>query len=589
MITDRMVDQAFEELRKSCGGIREDYFGLLYLEREHQVPRERSVNQVAFGGHDYGIDGFHFDAARRNLYLFQFKYSSAYGQFKGSLQRLIQDGMERIFAAPNRDESKNQMLLQLRSCLHENKSVIDQICIRFVFTGDPNEADKSQTLDSLRETLESKKYLVDQFFGGLDVALALEFRSSSGKVGGLSVPKHTVVFDLNLQNLVVLSGPDAQQLHVGMIRLADLHKMHRALGPRFFDRNIRFGLGQSKAVNRAISKSLKQIIVDEAEDPSVFAFNHNGITLYAERIEPEEGQFRITSPRLLNGAQTVTTTSEFVEENWLHIELPQGKWLFEEIRVLCRILTQATPKFVTSVTINNNRQNPVEPWNLHANDEIQLELQDKFRDDLGIYYERQEKAFDQLSNEELEESGILPESKPVQMRPLAQTFLLTDGQLSKSSELRRVFEDDKYYEKVFRRARLKANTRYILLCYKVHFRLKKLADDIVSLGQHKYAFLPRCRNLLWALICQGILNLEDLEFMADAYGSSMSLSNGFMEELSKIATSRVRPLLGKLLEDPNYSLRIQEGDYGFLRTDKAFDRCMEIANERWGWTHHRLQ
>ena len=30
---------------------------------------------------------------------------------------------------------------------------------------------------------------------------------------------------------------------------------------------------------------------------------------------------------------------------------------------------------MTRVTINNNRQNPVEPWNLHANDDIQLELQ----------------------------------------------------------------------------------------------------------------------------------------------------------------------------------------------------------------------
>ena len=78
----------------------------------------------------------------------------------------------------------------------------------------------------------------------------------------------------------------------------------------------------------------------------------------------------------------------------------------EDIRVMCRIITNASPEFVTTVTINNNRQNPVEPWNLHANDLIQLELQDKFRDDLGIYYERQEEAFANLSYEEMEEQGI---------------------------------------------------------------------------------------------------------------------------------------------------------------------------------------
>jgi len=76
--------------------------GLLYLEQEHKFPREKAVNQVAFGGHDYGIDGVHFDEQKRNLYLFQFKDSPSHSQFKQSLHRLIEDGMERIFAAPTR-------------------------------------------------------------------------------------------------------------------------------------------------------------------------------------------------------------------------------------------------------------------------------------------------------------------------------------------------------------------------------------------------------------------------------------------------------------------------------------------------------
>jgi hypothetical protein len=61
MISQQQVDQAFTDLRATCGGLREDYFGLLYLEREHGVPREKALNCVAFGGNDYGVDGFHFD------------------------------------------------------------------------------------------------------------------------------------------------------------------------------------------------------------------------------------------------------------------------------------------------------------------------------------------------------------------------------------------------------------------------------------------------------------------------------------------------------------------------------------------------
>jgi hypothetical protein len=100
-ISEKTVDQAFSDLKATCGGVRNDYFGLLYLEREHDIPREKAVNQIAFGGNDYGLDGFHFDRDKRNLYLFQFKFTPSHGQFKESLQRLIDKGMERIFVAPN--------------------------------------------------------------------------------------------------------------------------------------------------------------------------------------------------------------------------------------------------------------------------------------------------------------------------------------------------------------------------------------------------------------------------------------------------------------------------------------------------------
>ena len=60
-ITDRAIDQAFSDLKKTCAGVRNDYYGLLYLEQEFELERDRAIAQVAFGGNDYGIDGFHFD------------------------------------------------------------------------------------------------------------------------------------------------------------------------------------------------------------------------------------------------------------------------------------------------------------------------------------------------------------------------------------------------------------------------------------------------------------------------------------------------------------------------------------------------
>ena len=589
MITDRQIDQAFSDLRSLHGGVREDYFGLLYLENEHNVPRDRALNQVAFGGNDYGIDGFHFDPERRNLYLFQFKRSDSHSLFKGTFKRLIEDGVARIFTTPNRDEHKNQLLLQLRSCLHENRSMIDQVCFRFVFTGDPQEAERSTVLDTLREQLENKKYLAEEFFKPREVGFLIEYRSTQGKAGTVRSARGTSSFTVAMDDLVVLDGPGGEKMHVGFIRLADLDMMHQAVGPRFFDRNIRYGLGESEAVNRAIGRTLKSIVIDQTEESSIFAFNHNGITLFAEQVQKEDSAWRLTAPRLLNGAQTVTTVKGFLEANKDNPKLAQGRAAFDSIRVLCKVITNAAPKFVTRVTINNNRQNPVEPWNLHANDGIQLELQDKFRSDIGIYYERQENAFDQLSADDLEEYGITEDSKAIQMLKLTQTFVLTDGHLSRISEMRRIFEEDKLYDQVFRQARLKADARQVLLCYKIQFRLRKIANEIEQKGQNKYAFVHRARYLLWALISQGLLNSPNLEEESDSYGTAMTLPAGYTELLSQIATTRVRHLLSGLMALPAYKDKVAEGNYSFLRTDAAFEKCMASAYSKWGWVHKKLQ
>lgn len=586
-ITDLHIDTAYSDLKKTCGGVRNDYFGLLYLEQEHDVPRAKALNQVAFGGNDYGLDGFHFDPAKRNLYLFQFKYSDSPAQFKGTLQRLIDVGMERIFLTPNQDDAKNQLLLQLRSCLIENRQVIDQIYFRFVFTGDPVEAENSKVLDKLREDLEDKKFLIDKFFHDRQVTLVVEFRSSAGRVGQTVDTRRTRAYQLAVTDVLKTSGATGEAMHVGFVRLADLNAMHAEMGPRFFERNIRYGLGSNESVNRVLGRAFKQIVLEGKLEPAAFAFNHNGITLAAQQVEHADGFLRVTEPRLLNGAQTVTTLAEFLKAHADNPALAANRSRLDEIKVLCRIIT-APAEFVTTVTISNNRQNPVEPWNLRANDGIQLELHDQFAKELGVYYERQENAFASLSYGEMEEAGIT-EGKAVELVRLAQTFMASDGQIDKFARFREVFEDEKVYDAVFSPKRLEADFRHILLCYKIQFRLKKLINEITEKGPNKYWYLSRGRLLLWALLCQGVLNHPDLEDLAERFGRRMSIEADYTETLSALATTRCRPLLSDLTADADYADKVAEDNLGFLRTNAAFKRCMEIAYKKWKWVEKKLK
>lgn len=586
-ITDRMIDQAYSDLKSTCGGVRNDYFGLLYLEQEFDLDREVAINQIAFGGNDYGIDGYHFDKNKRNLYLMQFKYSNFYTQFKDSLQRLIDAGMERIFLAPNVDSSKNQIILQIRSCMVDNQAIIEQVCFRFIFTGDPREAEQSKVLDKLREDLENKKYMIDQYFGGRQVNMVVEFRSASGKVGPLVDQKKTYTYKFQMENMLSRLGPNSEMMHLGFLRLNDLLSMYHDMGQRFFERNIRYGLGNSEAVNRAISKALKQVVLENTEPPEVFAFNHNGITLFAEKIEYTNGYCHLTAPRLLNGAQTVTTFREFIETNKNNRRLEENSEILNKIFVPCKIITQSTQEFITKVTINNNRQNPVEPWNLHANDLIQLELHDKLRDDLGIYYERQENAFQNLSYEEMEEEGITEEGKAIQLVKLAQTFLVSDGNIAALSNMRRVFEDDRAYAQVFNQNRLRADSRLIVLCYKIQFRLRSLLREIEGRGSNKY--IKKVRNLFWALLCQGILNDDDIKTIAEYYGKDMSIQAQYTDYLAKIASTRCRLIISNIVKDKIYTDKVANENYSFLCANAVYQRGMEFAYKKWKWVEKKLK
>jgi hypothetical protein len=189
----------------------------------------------------------------------------------------------------------------------------------------------------------------------------------------------------------------------------------------------------------------------------------------------------------------------------------------------------------------------------------------------------------------MEDEGITEQGKAIELVRLAQTFLVSDGNISAVSNLRRVFEDDSAYSQVFSSARLKADSRHIVLCYKIQFRLRRLLKEIEEKGPNKYWFVFRARNLFWALLCQALLNDPKLEEHAEQHGRDLTVKAQFTELLAGLASTRCRPLLADLLKDPAYSDKLAAEDLGFLRTNAVFKRCMELAFRRWGWAEKRLK
>jgi hypothetical protein len=182
----------------------------------------------------------------------------------------------------------------------------------------------------------------------------------------------------------------------------------------------------------------------------------------------------------------------------------------------------------------------------------------------------------------------IEQQKAIELRRLAVTFLISDGEIDRASRLPDIFEDDKSYGQVFNRSRLNADAGDVLLCYKIQFRLQRLIQEILERGSQKYAFAQRARNLIWALLYQGIRHDKSYVDFRENYGRLLTIEAGFTQWLQGVASTRVRPLLSDLVDHSSYRQKLDEGRFDFLRTKAVFDFCMERAYKRWRWTIQRL-
>lgn len=583
------LDQVYSDWSSKYKGRTEDYFALIYLTKKFKCEVEDIANEVCFGGCDYGIDAYHIDRGARNLYLFQFKWSENHNLFKESMDRLVKDGIERVFGSPMADPNQNEMLNTLRAELYECKALIDRVLVHFIFKGEIEATENSEGLAYRRENLENKSHLLHSFFGRTDVELIVEFVSDRRLAPSVRpAESHTISFT---NSACIRSEDGKREMHVGFVPMMDLYRIYRSLGQRFLDRNIRSGLSGDNPPNRKIREALSDIVLKQKCPPDVFSFNHNGVTLAAEKLELIAGRAVINVPRLLNGAQSITSVAKFLQDNEGHPALANGAPALESIRLLAKIVVDdPSSDFVTQVTICNNRQNPVESWNLRANDQIQCDLHDLFKEQVGVFYSRQENAFRNYSADELEEMGYdSTVQRDIRIRQLAQTLLAIQGEIARMSQLPEVFENQKQYDDTFRESYLHCDARKIVLAYKVGLVLKDPIQKLEEVASQKVRYaIPKARNLIWALMIQAIFNDPKLSDLLDEFGTGLKKEAAFREYLRKVASSKLLPILKEVLGKPEHTERMANEKYDFLRTKEIFNQCKDVGYDKFSWTKKSL-
>jgi hypothetical protein len=187
-------------------------------------------------------------------------------------------------------------------------------------------------------------------------------------------------------------------------------------------------------------------------------------------------------------AQTLTSFARFLEESAKHPAMAKSGGRLDQVHVLPR---SSRPRRQAHHPGHHrsNRQNPVglAPSSQRLGP---AGVRGQVRDDLKIFYERQENAFEAMQDSDLETMGI-EQNRAIEIRKLAQTFLAIQGEIDRMSRLSEVFESQRTYDSTFRKAYLDADARQIVVAYKIQFRLRRAVQSRLS-GQVR---LPRARNL----------------------------------------------------------------------------------------------
>lgn len=225
---DEAVERARSSLEKQYGKNQNDYYGLVFFEHVLKIDREQALNQLAFGNHDLGIDGFHFDEEQETFRVFQFKNSASVRLFNQSLVSLIEKGVPAVFGDLVAGPEHQRIVDNVRAAISRHKEDIAQVTIDFVFRGAAEDVEDSAAIASLKERLEESAWLLETFFEEPIPLMARFHRFDEISPAAPAQDR----FKIRLLDCVEFED-GGMHMHVGFLPLMDLYGIRASLGGGF--------------------------------------------------------------------------------------------------------------------------------------------------------------------------------------------------------------------------------------------------------------------------------------------------------------------------------------------------------------------
>jgi hypothetical protein len=384
------------KVRFALDATEENVVTTIHLMNTHLIDKDTALDQSSLGSSDYGIDGWYYDSKTNELFIYQSKLTDSKGLALRGLKDLTTalGYLERIIV--HKEVGKiptNKSIYNLYIELSKNVDNLKKIS--FVLISPLNENDLldapeyNETETAIRES-ELYKLLYEK---GGRISLVIEEYNFEKSIAP-SNKKYTI----NKLDNSVIRLRNNSFLEITFIPIYNLVQLYRQRGDILFHKNVRLSLYDYKdAKNRVVTpmeSTLEQICKGQLS-PNIFPFYHVGITISATTNSSEgANDIALETPYVINGCQTITIADHFLREleNKKNFEAIEK---FREINVLAKVVIGTTDEELKEITNCNNRQNPIENWQLFSNDPIQIEIESSLLD-LEIFYERQKGKFNAL-------------------------------------------------------------------------------------------------------------------------------------------------------------------------------------------------
>jgi hypothetical protein len=509
----------------------------IHLMNQYRIDENEALDQSSRGGYDEGIDGWYFDEKSRELIIYQSKFSTNKGYVLQGFADIVKakNWLESVLIVGEVEKLPiNNELYTLYITLAKNKENLTKITFVLVSLINENELEDEKDYDDCKRELINSKLNRR----GVEIGLKLE----EYNFDNTALPKAIKTYTVTRIEGSTINLPDSSSLDLAYVPLIDLIELHRTRGYLLFDKNIRLSISNTKEARERLVHPMEETLESICEgnlDPNIFTYYHVGVTVAAQKNVTENKDLQLEKPSIINGCQTITIADSFLRR--LENDKESKKIdRFKKIKVIAKIVIGVPDDELRQITNANNRQNPIDNWQLFSNDPIHIDIEDAL-ENVGVFYERQKGKFDTVMKK-TEIARMFPHTNKtfVTVFDLGQIVCLSRRNLQWAAKPSEIFLNKKNHDAVFDKS-IPKYVRDIILISNVFKGIRR------GLGNYLWD-LTRARSETYSINATSEIFKKPLVKIYAHYIALMhfyqdknaaSLREDFSETLNKIAPPKL--------------------------------------------------